>query len=305
MSASSAPLNLFQFESAIAYMKARFQYEKDLDPAFSLRKWAKETGFGSHALLFMILNGKRNLTLKHVLVIAQGMKFTSNERLFFQTLIQLDQAKNEEERQLYRLWLNDLVPGRDHHVAKLEHEQVMIDGIHAAIMVMTRIPGFDFTPESIAECFKSRYSLVQIQETLTRLIRLGYLVVRNGRYQMSADSYSTLPDVPNPSIRKYHQQMARWGAEAIDQQEILDRDFQSLTIAIPRTSVPLAKELLQKFYNQFQTLMMKDQADEVYQLNLHFFRLTDAPLSDKQTQLGKGAGTAGHFKQEKINESSY
>ena len=298
MSVSGSPLNLFQYESAIAYLKARFQLEKDHNPAFSIRKWAKDNNFGSHTLLFMILNEKRNLTLKHVPVIALGLKFTSTERQFFQTLIQLDQAKSEEEKQLYQLWLSDLVPGRDHHVATLEHEQVMIDGIHAAIMVMTRIPGFDFNPENIAKCFASKYSVSQIQEALTRLIHLGYLVAKNGRYEMSAQSFNTLPDVPNPKIRKYHQQMARWGAEAIDQQEILDRDFQSLTIAIPRKSVPFAKELLQKFYTQFQTLMMKNEADEVYQLNLHFFRLTDAPLSDGQTKVSKGAGTERKITQE-------
>ena len=299
MSASSSPLNLFQFESAIAYLKARFQLEKDENPSFSIRKWAKESGFGSHALMIMILNGKRNLSLKHVPTIALGLKFSSTERQFFQTLIQLDQAKSEEEKQLYRVWLNDLIPGREHHVAQIEHEQVMIDGIHAAIMVMTRIPGFDFCPETIAKCFASKYSLPQIQEALTRLIQLKYLVLKNGRYVMSADSYNTQPDVPNLKIRKYHQQMARWGTEAIDQQEISERDFQSLTIAIPQTSIPLAKELLQKFYNQFQTLMMKDAANEVYQLNLHFFRLTDAPLSDGQTKVSKGAGTVRKIAQEK------
>ena len=298
MSASSVPLNLFQYESAVAYLRARFQLEKEKNPSFSIRKWAKECGFGSHALLFMILNGKRNLTLKHALVLAREFKFTSNERLFFQTLIQLDQASNEEEKQLYRLWLSDLVPSRDHHMAKLEHEQVMVDGIHAAIMVMTRIPGFDFSPETIAKCFQSRYSLAQIQEALDRLIRLGYLVSCNGHYQMSAQSFSTLPDVPNPSIRKYHQQMARWGADVIESQEILERDFQSLTIAIARRSLPMAKELLQKFYNQFQTLMIQDQADEVYQLNLHFFRLTDAPLSGSQTKVSYGVGTARTIVQE-------
>ena len=299
MSASSSPINLFQFESAIAYLKARFQLEKDQEPTFSIRKWAKESGFGSHALMIMILNGKRSLNLKHVPTIAVGLKFSGAERQFFQTLIQLDQAKNEEEKQLYRGWLNELVPGRNHHVATLEHEQVMVDGIHAAIMVMTRIPGFDFKPEAISKCFASKYSLTQIQEALERLVRLKYLVIKNGRYEMSADSFNTLADVPNPKIRKYHQQMARWGAEAIDQQEISERDFQSLTIAIPRKSIPIAKDLLQKFYNQFQTLMMKDAADEVYQLNLHFFRLTDAPLSDGQKTVGKGAGTVRQIAQER------
>ena len=287
MSNSPVVLNLFYFESAIDYLKARFHNEKQANPQFSIRKWVAENTFGSHALLFMILNGKRKLSLKHVTAITQGFKFTSAERVFFQTLIQLEQAETEEEKQFFRTWLNELVPGRDHRLATLAHSQVMSDGIHAAIMVMTRIPQLDLSPQAIFKSFQSRYTLEQIAEALERLQNLGYLVQKEGRLQMTADSFTTLPDVTNKPIRLYHKQMAAWGAESIDQQEISERHFQSLTLAIPKKSIPLAKDLLQKFYNQFQTLLMKDQADEVYQLNLHFFRLTDAPLFDGQIVAGE------------------
>ena len=90
-------LSVFQYRSARRFLLDYVELKKKSDASFSIRRWSKEMGLGSHALLIMILQGKRTLTLKQAPYIAQGAKLTTPEQMYFQALIQLENAKTPEE----------------------------------------------------------------------------------------------------------------------------------------------------------------------------------------------------------------
>ncbi|MGZ6478240.1 MAG: DUF4423 domain-containing protein, partial [Bdellovibrionales bacterium] len=76
------------------------------------------------------------------------------------------------------------------------------------------------------------------------------------------------------AIRKYHRQMLTKAIEAIDQQDVREREFQGVTVAIDHRQLPEAKAALEKFVMRFNQRFSKSpKATAVYQMSLAFFRL--------------------------------
>lgn len=272
-------LSVFQYQSARTFLKDAIAEKKRLAPDFSIRKFCKASNFGSHAHLVMILNGRRRMTLKQVPALATGLALTSAERVYLQTLIQLDNSSSEEEKNLCRLWLNDLNPRREYRIAEVEQYHAVADWIHMAILTLAKIEGADLSPECVHRLVREKVPVPKIREAIDRLLDLGLLREENGTLAPTFESVRTKNDVANRGAREYHKQVARLATEAVEEQVPEEREFQSFALAVPAGKVPFAKDLLRKFRHQFVQLIETDAAagSEVYQCNLHFFKIADRP----------------------------
>jgi uncharacterized protein (TIGR02147 family) len=188
-------ISVYQYQSAIEFLKDSIAEKKRSQTDFSIRKFCKQNDFGSHAYLVMILNGRRSLTLKQVPALAQGLTLSSEERIFFQTLIQLDNAHSEEEKNLVKLWLNDLNPKKEHRIIEVEHYHLIADWVHMAILTLAKIEGANITPENIYTLIHQKISVAQIREAMERLLDLGLLKEEDGRILPAQNSVRTKDDV--------------------------------------------------------------------------------------------------------------
>lgn len=270
-------LSVFQYQSAKDFLKDSIGERKRLSPDFSIRKFCKASNFGSHSHLVMILAGRRRITLKQVPALSEGLALTSEERVYFQTLIQLDNATSEEEKNLCKLWLNDLNPKREYRILEVEQYHMIADWIHMAILTLAKIEGAVISPENISSLIHEKIPLPKIREAIERLLDLGLLTEENGKLKPTFESVKTKDDVSNKGAREYHKQVARLAIEAVDEQVPEMREFQSFALTLPKGKLPLAKELIRKFRHQLSQIMDAEPGYEVYQCNLHFFKLVDSP----------------------------
>lgn len=270
-------LSVFQYQSARDYLKDAISERKRHSPDFSIRKFCKLSNFGSHSHLVMILNGSRRVTLKQVPALAAGLNLTSEERVYFQTLIQLDNATSEEEKNLCKLWLNDLNPRREYRILEVEQYHMIADWIHMAVLTLAKIEGASITPENVFQLVHGKVPLPKIREAIERLLDLGLLKEEGGKLKPSFQSVKTKDDVSSKGAREYHKQVSRLAAEAVEEQPPEIREFQSFALTVPQGKIPFVKNLIRKFRHQLVQIMEAEPGHEVYQCNLHFFKLVESP----------------------------
>jgi hypothetical protein len=85
--------------------------------------------------------------------------------------------------------------------------------------------------------------------------------------------------------------VANLAPQAIESQSVDEREFQSFASSVPRAKLKLAKEMIRKFRTQFDEAMSSEPGDDVYQMNIHFFRLTEHP-SEMVPKEDAGAGVS-------------
>ena len=87
-------------------------------------------------------------------------------------------------------------------------------------------------------------------------------------------------------LKSLHQQTLKLATEEIYQQDIEDRYFSSVFMTASPKKMTRAKELLNTFRSDFDRMMAEedeDEAVEVYQLGLQFFKMTHLVDGDKKS----------------------
>jgi uncharacterized protein (TIGR02147 family) len=230
----------------------------------------------SHALLVMLLQGKRKLTAKHVPVIAKGMGLSTAERMYLLTLIQLGGASAPERSAVLENWLHSVNPGDEFLVREIDEFKILSEWIHFAILAFleTKKPVRDM--EDVVKRFSHRIAPNEIRSAFSRLFSQG-LITRDltGRFHTKYSRVTSKDDVANRGAREYFKQTSNLAASAVEEQDVLEREFQSFSIAMDPRKIPIAKEMIRKFRTELGIALKSDRADEVYQMNLQFFRLTE------------------------------
>ena len=73
---------------------------------------------------------------------------------------------------------------------------------------------------------------------------------------------------------EFHEQMLQFSRDAVRSTEPMAREISGTTFPIARSSIPQAKQLIRKFQADLCDLLLQEGADEVYQLEVAFFPLT-------------------------------
>jgi uncharacterized protein (TIGR02147 family) len=273
------PVCIYNYQSSRQFLVDKVRELQATDPTLSVRALARKMGMKSHALLMMLLQGKRPLRVKHAASLAKGFDLSSQERLYLQALIQFDSADDVEERQLCQLWLSDLHPAAPAPVRELEEFELVSNWLHMAILALSLTVDFDPSAEAIARRFGEKTTVAEIRSALERLKSLGLIEYdSSGRFLPTSRSISTSDDVANAGARKYHRSVMHLADQALDSVALERREFQSFSLNIPDEKVPLAKEMIRKFRSQFAKAMAAEKTDHVFQMNIQFFQLTESPV---------------------------
>ena len=267
--------SVFHYQDSKQFLRDWLSARQKIDSSFSVRKLAKTMEI-SHALLLMILQGKRSLKLKHLTVLNRGLHLPQTEKNYFQALIEFENAKTNSEKESLALWLRDLNPNPNFSLKIVDEFKSISSWVHMAILACSGLKKKINDPEEFVRRFKHKVNAQEIRSAVTRLEMLGYLKRDgDGSFQAVYQKLSTANDVVNEAVKTYHQKVSHLAAEMIEEQSVLEREFQSFALPIDLTKLPLAKEMIRKFRNDFYLAMKSDEATEVYHVNLQLFRLTE------------------------------
>ncbi len=234
---------------------------------FSLRGFARLLGL-SPATLSGVLNQKRTLSMKAAMAIAQKLEWDPKKSEYFY-------QKVAQELGGYRTVAKQ---SQDNLILKygeisLDDFNVISDWYHFAILEMTFISHFKSEPKWIAK--KLGITVHEATDAIDRLKRLGLLIASEGKLKKSNKNLATPADHASRAIRKRHKQILDRAKEVLDQVELSERDFTSITMAIDPKKIELAKEKIKKFRRELSAFLEKGNPREVYELSIQLFPLTN------------------------------
>ena len=118
--------------------------------------------------------------------------------------------------------------------------------------------------------FYEASGFVEGSAALNRLHSKAYFASRN--IKRKKDHIVALQHTPSEYVRAHHKQMMELAMTALTEQSIEQRYLQSSTVAIKKSDLPAARELVAEFHRKIASLECQGSADCVYQLNSQFFK---------------------------------
>lgn len=278
-------LNVFSYSSPRQFLLDSLSSKQKESKDFSIRKWAKDMGLSSHALLVMLLQGKRPLRVKHGSFLSKGLSFTSQESLYFQALLQYDSASDPEEKKLCALWLSDISPGKDFKIKEMENFIAISHWLYTTLLAMTELKEFDYSEENIFKSLGKKVTQVEIRAAIERLFGLGLLTkTTDGKIKSTFERVTTKPDLKDAGVIKYHESSSELAKNLISKLPPEKKEFQAFSLCIDSSKIPLAKEMIRKFRAQLAKAVGSEHGDEVFQTNIQFFQLTERQANTAQDE---------------------
>lgn len=224
------------------------------NPAFSLRSFARHVQVSPGALSEFLRN-RRKLSPPTALRILRRMNLDETVRERLLHAIRLDEKLER-------------VPLTPEQFGKISHWST------AALMCLFE---FDRPPADLDELArKLGLETAAVEKKLADLKEIGLLHVDGeGRTRASGLSYTTSQDVPTEDLRRFQQESMALGTKALENLPPDKREVTSVIFSSNRQSLELAKNEIRKFRDRLANLMGGAGRDEVYQMQISFFPLTD------------------------------
>jgi transcriptional regulator with XRE-family HTH domain len=236
----------------LSLMRLDFEKNKQRNPAYTLRQYAKKLGV-SPGSLSEILRGKRR----------PGMQ------VYQKILTKIEVAEQE------------VSPSGTPSVIVREDELRMIqDWYHFALIDLLKLKQTKKKPEFLAP--RLGISELKVVTALERLQRLGLVFNKAGLWYATHQLVSTTTDIPSSAIREGFRQDLRKAEEALDECKLDLRDFSTLTLTFDTKKMADAKVYLKKMRRDFLNLFASENADEVYQLSTFLLPITKAASTIQQ-----------------------
>lgn len=171
------------------------------------------------------------------------------------------------------VFLNNFSGRLDYEALSVDQFKVISDWYHFAILSLIETKDFRNGRRWIAKRFGIRID--EVKKALNRLIRLGLIREdENGKLLPHAPRYMTSDEVRDLSVRKSHALNLDLARKSLETDDIDQRDFSALTMAINPKKMKEAKEKIRRFLDEMSLLLETDPKTEVYKLCIQLIPLT-------------------------------
>lgn len=231
---------------------------KKSNPLYSLRAFARQLKM-SPAQLSLLINGKKKLTSRMADLIIDRLDLSKSvaRQLINDTNPLQDKVKTKVD---------------DYKILSNEEFQLISDWVHFAILEMTELKNNQGQAQWIAK--ELNIDLVRAKISLQRLVRMGFIQIKNGQLFKTTKPLTTTTDIPSSAIRSFHKQNLELAKEKIESIPVELREFTSITTSVSLKKLARVKKLLNEFKFQINQELEGEDASEVYSLSIQLFPLT-------------------------------
>lgn len=237
----------------------------------TLQNLAQKLGYSSPSSLSMISSGERlpSRALLESLFNEWKISETERERIRLKVEIERKQRKGKSSSHLVSQF-NRLTPT---HKIDLKNYNLIRDWYVLVIKVMASTPDFDEDPNAISQKLRKKITPAQAKKALQLLIETGFLVrdPKNQKLIPQHDITESTHEMASEAIRENHKGMLRRALEAVEEQSIEQRHFNSLALQFDAKDLPAAKKRILDFVTEFNSEFNSDHTNLVYQLNVQLF----------------------------------
>lgn len=237
---------------------------------YSMRAFARDLGVSS-ARLSEVLNHNDAFSRKAAERIALRLGLSKQEQEFFCTLVDSENGRSSRIREIAIKKLQKLDVAKDDRL-KLDVFELIADWHHFAILELTELPQFESSEKWIAK--KLSITEAEAGVAVERLVRLNLLSKKASRWSAIDSQTYAQSGIPSAAVRRYHRQVLQKASDAIEFQNVDEREYISAVMSISSKQIPLAKKKLNEFQREFCSAMHceANKKDDVYFFSMQFFR---------------------------------
>lgn len=269
--------SIYEFSNPQYFLSEYWKDKKSQNSALSIRSWAKQLGLKSHNPLYEIIRGKRNISKNFIPKFINNLNLSFKEGRYFEIMVDLQKSKTSEEKEFYLQRLNEYSPKKKLRMKELDSFQYLKNPIHTLLLELSDLKDFKADLNWIKDRLKFKTTLIEIDNALNVLLTLGLMKNHESKGLVKSQQHLyTKPDREDEALKQFHINVMDMAKEAVKEQPVWEREFNSYSINIKKNMLPDAKEKIRSFLSEFANEFEAQEAtgDHTYQLSVQFFNQT-------------------------------
>lgn len=272
-----SPIDIYAFTNFREFLRDYYNACKAAAPEkFSHRYVSAQAGFATSNFLYLVMQGKRNLGHASILKLAKVMRLKKRESLFFESLVQFNQAKDAKGKEFA---FQRMLAFKEYRQAQqLEPAQYdyFAKWYYPVIREMVHLSEFRESPQWIAKRLQPSISVTEADEALRKLVDLG-LLRRNedGKLQQTDQNIATDEEIASTALLAFHQSMIEHGKESLSRPAD-EREVSALTLSLSRNQFEQVRGKLRELHRDVQAMIADnghEPVETICQLNFQLFDL--------------------------------
>ncbi|ATH07058.1 TIGR02147 family protein [Halobacteriovorax marinus] len=242
----------------------------------NLQSWANRLGYKSPSSLTMVIKGQRSPSFEMINALAEDLEMNMKERQYLMLLVQLEKAnkKKKDTKEILEK-IAELNSGSTAIALGLKEFSAISEWYFLAIKQLISMPCFIEDEDWIFKKLRKKVTPSQIRNALNIMTEMEAIGRdENGKLIVLKEGLLTTNDVPSSAIKRHHFGMINRALEAIEEQPVKERQVTSVTMRVKPEDVDAAKKAIFEFIKDFNNKFSTTEADELYQLNMQFFKHT-------------------------------
>ncbi len=269
--------SVFKYSDYRKFLQDYYVHKKEQKKSFTYRTISALAGINSSGYYPLIIKGERNLTDATIEKTCRALDLNPQETRYFTALVHFNQATKLKDKNHF---FEELISVRNEGDAELIKENqydIFSEWYHGVIreLVVCREFGGDF--RKLGRMLRPEITEKQARESVELLLRLGFLKMEGDRYVQSSSVLKSGPDLKAHQLINYQVKMLRLAIEAFDRfgpADLLSNS--STTFRISERTFELFKQKNRQHREELLQIATGDEmADQVYQLNINLFPLSN------------------------------
>jgi uncharacterized protein (TIGR02147 family) len=255
------------------FLKDHFRHAKEVNPAFSMRAFARHPSLAISSSSFMsnLLQGKRNLTQHLRMKFAKALRLEGQDAEYFDFLVQFNQAKSMEEKNYFFTQMSRYRGSRAKILAG--HQlRFFSNWYNTIIWNYIALEKAERDPSRIARHLAGGVTPEQVEESLQLLLDLG-LIRRLANGHAVVDRHMATERLfPGPVGRAYHQEFIRLAGIALEQVPPERRQYNVLAFSVSDKGFAAIRQRVASFVQEVREIIDRDEGmNQVNVLNIQLF----------------------------------
>jgi uncharacterized protein (TIGR02147 family) len=270
-------LSIYEYQNPNDFLRDTWNFKRRKNSAFTVRAWAFQMSMKHHNALHEMVTGKRKIPKSTIPTFSRFLNLNNNEAFYFELMVDYSRSKTAEEKTIYLERMKAVSPVKAVKFTELESFRMLQDPVHFFIAELALQKDFRPDPQWIKDRLGYNTTFLQITEAIDRLLALDILREDvEGKLHRIDQFIQSKSDIQDRGLKEYHKTLMDLAKEAIETQDILEREYQGMALTIDSNRLPEAKKVIRKFVAEFTSQFdtPKVANEEVYQLNLQFFGIT-------------------------------
>ncbi len=262
------------------YLAKLYAELKRDNPSYSYAQLGEDLGFSRSNVLWLVITGRRKLTLKAIVRVVSALSLTGTDRKYLETLQRYGSVRRPDEREQV---LRDLVELKTKTVTSEAGKKALeyfSEWQHPVLREMIGLREFVAESNWINARLVLKLTPMEIRRSLELLERLALITYdrKRGRYVQTGGQVLPDRDVERLASVRFHQKMCDIARETVTRVPAARREMNTMTLCVSDEIAMQAGAILHKACEQIMKLEAETKSrEQVYQVNVHLFPFTKFP----------------------------